>query len=252
MARERFDQKEILSPSYWDGHSVFSDTDALVVANEIIILEPAIYNNSKAMLEAGAIALYHGDSQEVTYLPGTHFNPSADQLADGTLVIAEYEGLIRNVRPEEPIDLPESDNIRLPLIDYWREHLATVTCGIDRTLIPEHNAFYHHMLMWGVLVSDPDHNRALQTFNFSSLLPREDGSFKYVENIKKSALLLPIEPGGVSIGSAEADGIHRMVAYRIQGLHVVHPADGEPSGRPRKKRRLIPELGRALVPKALS
>lgn len=222
----------ILEPGYWGGVDIFNDGLENRFGREFLELKRRPYVRCARALHDTLIAIDNGNYSEVKYAAGLDFNPTAEELPDGTVVVTDVEQLalsgdIDEARADELHQL--SGPIFTPYADYWKVHYGNLMNGVEVRHFPERSAVYDRRLYWGVLHTDKRSVRAVQQFRFF-YTPSPDNfrHFLLMSSILAfQAIKLPLNIN--EIETAVTDTTKTIL--RLRQVDIIYPAKSEKSPR---------------------
>lgn len=261
MAHQLEANPTLHSPGYWDGYDIQQD-EVFYAQEEFLILNKRQYTLASLALKEGLAAIASGNSTEVRY-QNTEFNPPAEVLPDGSVIVLESESLAAFRFDDQAIQSNEGEDvvtqpipIARPFADHWLAHQGSVDeqgepvlFGIESVFFINEKIWYSRILAWGVIVSLEKERRAVQTFNFHDPVITSwgiDGIPDYRRRGPKTlALPMPISIGETtpSLHIRKPDGDVGAIR-RMRSIDVVYPAAGNPERTKRSLKR-VPKLSLA-------
>lgn len=227
---------ELIAPESWGGLDI---TDYSAPLNTMlppeIALKPVETKRASLSLAQLLSKAATGNCIETPYKAGAIFNPTAEELPDGTVMIVENDQLTGRVidpfnsyepsiRPPETFTSPP---IREPYTDYWREnqdtkddHGCTLHFGSERAHFPTQCVGYSRYLQWGVLATNAKGQRGMQTWAFSAPTLEADGNIQISE--QANARQIPFEIGVVSLCvELNLQSTTVRVIDRVKGIRAI-------------------------------
>jgi hypothetical protein len=258
------------SPEYWGGYDIFDEgnfTD--LPSGPFIHTNRRQYNFARNTLINAQTQILAGNSAEIRQQKSGEFDPTPQNLEDGTVVVIDNEGLSRHIYADPSRNWNPHDSwsrvtapISRTFSEYWaanryipRDHDdQTDSSGYEELTYWEDNIKYSRLLSWGVIVSYEKQRRGIQPFAFTG--DRYGNVHKYERNFPWNEHVLPFP---VAIGEVKARSLPITMPRsdelscvidgleRIRAIDVVYPAAGRKKG---KKSRII-HLGRKAVAKPI-
>lgn len=171
--------KELISAGYWNGLDI-NDPDRFRIQPEPVYLTPLEQHRASVALAHCLDEAMVGNRSEAEVVNGGRFDPSAEEMPDGTVLILDTESLSKYVfvpgheadwkEPKEEGDSPIGDEY----LDMWsRRQPAAEDDAFDEEIavFKEEDIIYARCLRWGVLLTreDGDNKRLIGTWRLSSV-----------------------------------------------------------------------------------
>jgi hypothetical protein len=252
--------KGVFDPAYWEGFDIRTGQGNLRDRKMWKIAHKQ-HNKLVPILKSAIEEVLQGNYTEIRYGSGKEFNPQAEGIHDGSVVVVDFEEL--TILPRRILETEDAPVITEPYVGYWLDNQPSPPgLGFDVDVDEDADLTYRRDLTWGVVTTVPVYyydkkpvvitdRRVIQPISFSEVsLDDEKIKVPKFHNLKSwhHVLVLPEVIGDTEVTRhkfVDGENTYEIESIgRIRSIDLVHLAQ---AGR---KRRWSPALGRLAVPKS--
>lgn len=240
----------LITSDYWQGVDIANpDHFKTVTSNEGLPVGIMVLRNAtKSFLGRISVLVHEQGHEERVFTQW--FEPTADTLCDGSLVIIERESLVTEHEGDQGVlrDLSikatnqQSFPITSPFSSNWidAQIAGFHDCGVEHALFEEQGILYIRSLMWGILLTNKRGERGVATWAFHdpSIIDLETGEVEITQP-DDEVEELPLEIG-VPRPELILDetGVVMRSIERNKSVNIVRHTSPEGGGPTRRKQRL--------------
>lgn len=257
------------SPEYWDGLDIYDEELFRHLEwTPFTRLNKKQFKAARQSLMAAQQNVKKGNSVDIRYELGTEFNPSEQQLEDGTVIILKTEELSHHVYTDSDRRWTKNESrdavtppISRPFSEYWAATRISHTdaddqpnsAGYEELFYWNDNIRYSRLLNWGVIVTLEKTKRAIQPFSFNGERNGEIDNYYKDFPMHRPVLPLPVELGGIELSSLDLTSKDMPintsciidVIRRINAIDVVYLG----AGKKERKKSKLRQLGNRALPR---